>query len=511
MSTLNKISVTIVAKDAARTIGQCLEALTEFDEVVVVLDRSSTDLTAEIVKGYTNVALFHSDFEGFGKIKQYAVSCAGNDWILSIDADEVVSHSLLNRLRALVLDPTHVYAPLRHNHYKGRHIDACGWNHDYPVRLFNRTATSFTNARIHEAVITTGMPVIKLKEAILHYAYTSESELQQKAERYASLYAEENYRRKHTCFIKTALKTSFTFFKDFFLRKGLLYGWDGFTIAWYNALGVYLKYSKLDATNKDLQISLIISTYNRPDALRLVLESICRQHRLPDQVIIADDGSSGETQKVIETFATKLPDMAHVWHEDKGFRLADIRNKAIKAAKHPFISMVDGDMVLHPDFMLTIYRLAIKNTMLQGKRVLLGQKITGQLLQGARSSVGFFSPDILNRWNTISLPSLSSLISRKYNKIKGVKGCSMHFWKEDAERINGFNEAFVGWGREDSEFVCRLLNAGVTRKNIIVGAVAYHLYHNEASREMLLENDRILEQCISNETRWCDFGLQQPI
>ncbi len=507
MSTFKTISVVIIAKNAADTIVKCLDSCVNFLEVIVVIDENSSDQTSKICSQYKNVTIYTSPFLGFGKMKQYAVSLAANDWVLSLDADEVLSPFLLNEIAGMLPEEDKVYAIHRHNFFKGRHIDACGWNKDYPKRLFNKKHTNFSDQEIHETIKLKGMQLVKLQGPLLHYAYQNEKQLEEKAERYALLYAKDKYRKKSASLWMAWYKSVFTFFKDYILRKGIFYGAEGYTISKYNAIGSLLKYKYLDRENKKLKQTLIISTYNRPDALAKVLSSVAMQSRQSDQVIVADDGSNADTSAVVKSFEGKIKNLLHVWHEDNGFRLAAIRNKAIQSATGDFLSLIDGDMVLHPDFLKTIYYLAKKNTYLQGKRVLLNEQMSNELIEGKRDRVHFFTAGIKNRFNTISQLFLSKIISKKYNSIKSVKGCSMHFWKEDAVKINGFNEAFIGWGREDSEFLCRLLNAGIKRKNIILGAVAYHLYHQEALRSQLAANDLVLHECIKYKKKWCKHGL----
>ncbi len=511
MNTISHISIVIIAKNAAATLDKCLSSCSNFSEIVLVLDKDTTDDSLVICKKYQNVKVSAAPFLGFGKMKQYVTSLASNDWVLSLDSDEVLSKACINEIGLLDLNDNTIYAINRHNFYKDKHVDACGWNNDYPKRIFNRNKTNFSDNEIHESVLQKELNLINLKGPILHYAYQNENQLADKAERYGRLYAKENYRAKHSSLLKATYKSAFTFFKDLFLRKGFLYGSLGFMISKYNALGAYLKYKYLAEENKKLNHTLIVSTYNRPDALALVLKSIAEQSIQVDQVIIADDGSTAATKNLITSFETKIKNLQHVWQEDEGFRLAAIRNKALKASTGDFISMIDGDMVLHPDFIKTINKLAFKNQYLQGKRVLLNNETTASFLKSDISKISFFSEGITNRFNTISNLFLSKYLTRKYNSIQAVKGCSMHFWKSDAEKINGFNESFVGWGREDSEFLSRLLNAGITRKNIIFGAVAYHLYHEEASRAMLPENDKILDDCINEKKAWCNNGLNKKI
>ncbi len=507
MHSFQNISVVIIAKNAAATISQCLESCKCFDEVVTVIDETSSDGTLKLCNAYKNVKIHSSPFLGFGKMKQYAASLASNDWVLSLDADETLTPTFLKELKQLYLDENKVYAIHRHNFFKARHIDACGWNNDYPKRLFNKKHTNFSDHEIHESIKSDGMSIVKLQGPLLHYAYENEAQLEEKAQRYALLYAKENDRKKTASYFKAMYKSAFVFIKDFILRKGIFYGLDGYTISKYNAKGAFLKYKYLASQFNTFNHTLVVSTYNRPDALSIVLDSIVNQSRQPSQVIIADDGSGDDTTQLVKSYQGKIKNLLHIWHEDQGFRLAAIRNKAIQATTGEFISLIDGDMVLHPDFIKTIYYLAKKNTYLQGKRVLLNQEASYELINGNKNKIHFFSKGIVNRFNAISNVFLTRYLSKKYNSIKAVKGCSMHFWKEDAFKTNGFNEAFVGWGREDSEFLCRMLNAGITRKNIILGAVAYHLYHDEASRTQLKANDDILQECIDNKKTWCDQGL----
>jgi glycosyltransferase involved in cell wall biosynthesis len=512
---VHPISVILISKNASSTIRACLKSLSDFQEVLLLLDASTTDDTGIIAGEFPNVRVAHSPFLGFGKMKALAQQLAKYDWVFSIDSDEVVPSELSKEIQTLVLsDPTQVYYIHRKNHYQKKHIDACGWNNDVILRLYNRTFTGFTDRRIHESVfLPEGAKKNQLKNSLLHYPYSNVKGLLEKLNHYSELYAEENFRKKKSSTGKALWKGAFTFFKDYILRKGIFYGSEGFLISLCNANGAFYKYYKLKERNEKLRISLIVSTYNRPDALELVLKSVFNQRILPYEIILADDGSKTETRTLIEKFQQQSPvPMKHVWHEDTGFRLAEIRNKAIAAAEGEFISMIDGDMLLHPDFLLILVSLVQKNTYYQGKRVLLTKEKTEQLLEsGQQPRLNFFSSGFKNRFNTISSSFLSPLLTKKKNTINAVKGCSMHFWKEDAIRINGFNQNFVGWGREDSEFVCRLLNKGIKRKNIVFGSVAYHLFHPEASRTMLPENDQILAHAIEAKTTWCENGLNQHL
>ena len=119
--------------------------------------------------------------------------------------------------------------------------------------------------------------------------------------------------------------------------------------------------------------------------------------------------------------------------------------------------------------------------------------------------------DIKNRKNTIHSSFLSKCLSGQTSSLKGIRSCNMGFWKEDVVAVNGFNEEFTGWGREDSEFAVRLFNAGLKRKNIKFNAIGYHLYHPENTRKNLKKNDEILEKSISSKIIKCDNGIDKYI
>lgn len=245
--------------------------------------------------------------------------------------------------------------------------------------------------------------------------------------------------------------------------------------------------------------SLIISTYNWPGALKLVLESALKQTVLPDEILIADDGSTSETKNLVEEFQqkTSLP-IHHIWHQDDGFRLAEIRNKSIKAAASDYIIQIDGDTVLHPDFVKNHLRLAETNTFLSGSRVLLSEEVSKIAEQENLIKFSPFSNGIKNRFNATYLPLLNIFRKPKNEPLEKlifkVRGCNMSFWKKDLLEVNGYNEDIKGWGREDSEIALRLLKKGVGFKKIKNAAIQYHLHHKEAPKNQLAFNDQLLSE-----------------
>jgi len=259
-----------------------------------------------------------------------------------------------------------------------------------------------------------------------------------------------------------------------------------------------------------MHVSLIITTYNRVDALSLVLRSIEGQTISPKEVVIADDGSTEETQKMILDFQKNSSlNIIHSWQKDEGFRAAKSRNKAIAKSSGNYMVLIDGDMVLHPKFIEDHINNAELGYFVQGTRALLTQNATQETLEKINIHFSFFSQGIQNRKNTIYSNFLSRLFSKKKNYLRGIKTCNMAFFKQDCININGFNNSFEGWGREDSEFIVRLLNSGICRKNLRFNAIQFHLWHNESVRVSLEQNDTILKNAIDNGVKWCNGGIDR--
>lgn len=256
--------------------------------------------------------------------------------------------------------------------------------------------------------------------------------------------------------------------------------------------------------------SLIITTYNWKNALELVLLSALNQSILPDEIIIADDGSNTDTKELINKFAqnSQIP-IIHSWQEDNGFRAAMSRNKAIAKASGEYIILTDGDMILHHNFIKDHLCNAKQNCFIQGSRVLLSATKSQSIMSQKKISFHFFEYGIRNRKNMIHSNILSKLFSYQSKTLTGIKTCNMSFFKADCLKVNGFNEDFIGWGREDSEFVVRLLNSGIKRKNIKFNCVAFHLWHNENPRNNLNENDKILQDSIAKKATFCMNGINK--
>ena len=264
-----------------------------------------------------------------------------------------------------------------------------------------------------------------------------------------------------------------------------------------------------------ISVALIISTYNWPQALNQTLRSFANQTILPNEVLIADDGSDERTANLIQEFITSNPtlNIKHVWHEDNGFRLAAIRNKAIRMAQSDYIIQIDGDIIIDKNFIADHLSIKAIGYFVTGSRLLLGKKITEVLLESEKVNIAALRWKGKNFFNTLRIPFLMRLLQNTY-KTKGkhldyVKGCNMAFWKSDLYLVNGYDESFIGWGREDSDICIRLINAGVKKKFIKFCAVQYHLHHPLASRDQFEANDILIEQNKLQQMSFCKHGLIQ--
>jgi glycosyltransferase involved in cell wall biosynthesis len=256
----------------------------------------------------------------------------------------------------------------------------------------------------------------------------------------------------------------------------------------------------------------MVTTYNWEPALDRVLASVAAQHVLPDEVLVADDGSGPATQAVVERWAARLPvPVRHIWHDDLGFRLAAIRNRALAAARGEYVLMIDGDLVLHPEFVRSHADFARRSTYVQGSRVMVGEPTTRRMLAGEQVPLHFFARGIRNRFNAIHFPLLSRFHRGAQGPLQRTRGANLAYWLADARRVNGFNEDMEGWGREDSEFVARLQNAGVERRNFKFGGVTYHLHHKTRSQDAVGANHQIFERVVSERLTWCPNGMNKYV
>jgi glycosyltransferase involved in cell wall biosynthesis len=259
-----------------------------------------------------------------------------------------------------------------------------------------------------------------------------------------------------------------------------------------------------------MRVALVITTYERPDALAAVLASVARQSVSPDEIVIADDGSGEPTRELIGAYAARssVP-VRFVSQPHKGFRLTRLRNLAIAATPMDYLVFVDGDMVLHPDFIADHVRHARRGRFTQGVRVRADTALTGALIADPALRAGFFAGGLggLRRLYLLHSRRLAALTRRAANAFVAIKGCNQAFWRDDLVRVNGFNERIQGWGPEDKELCARLENAGVQRQTLLFGGIAVHLDHPPAARQQLAANLAVYADTRRERKVRCESGL----
>jgi glycosyltransferase involved in cell wall biosynthesis len=245
------ISVTLLAKNSEKFLREVLTSLKDFDEVLIY-DNGSTDRTLEIARTFPNVRIEKGEFLGFGKSHNVASALAKNDWIFSLDTDEVLTEALLQEIQKLQLDPDTVYSIPRENRYRGRVIKGCGWSPDRVYRLYHRKKTAFSEAWVHEKILTEGMKTKSLKHSVIHYSYSDLSDFLKKMNAYSELFAEERKGKVSSSPFKALARGFFAFFKSYFIKRGILDGYPGFVISAYNGHTAFYKYLKLYEKNQDI-------------------------------------------------------------------------------------------------------------------------------------------------------------------------------------------------------------------------------------------------------------------
>ncbi|MDN5055443.1 glycosyltransferase family 2 protein [Aliarcobacter butzleri] len=244
------ISAVVLAKNNQKTIEKTLNALVEFDDVVVY-DNGSTDDTIEIVKKFSNVNLIEGEFKGFGWTKNKAASFAKNDWILVVDSDEVIDKELLKELKEKILDNNCVYKLNFKAFYKDIQIKHCGWNNQKIKRLYNKSVTSYNSNDVHEDIITDNLEIEILRGNVEHYSYQTISEFVIKADRYSSLFAQNNVGKKSSSPAKAFFNGLYSFIKTYFFKQGFRDGYVGLIIAFSHMVTNFYKYIKLYELNNE--------------------------------------------------------------------------------------------------------------------------------------------------------------------------------------------------------------------------------------------------------------------
>lgn len=275
-------------------------------------------------------------------------------------------------------------------------------------------------------------------------------------------------------------------------------------------------------TFNNMLISVIVTTYNRPDALCAVLRALLDQADANFEVIVADDGSAQPTRDAIAAFrglphAGGLKRLIHAWQPDDGFRASAARNLGVFAAKGEYLVFLDGDCVPRPDFVARHRLLAEAGFMVSGSRVLLSETFTRQLLADTpaqavhRRGLSYWLRQRLsgNTNKIVPLLHFPNTGLRHYRAVKWnrIKSCNLAIWRKDYAAVNGFDESFVGWGHEDADIVLRLARHGVRRKGGAFSTEVFHLWHRENTRATESENRKRVEERMQTGVTRADIGL----
>lgn len=242
-----------------------------------------------------------------------------------------------------------------------------------------------------------------------------------------------------------------------------------------------------------MQVSLLITTYNYPGALELVLRSVARQTRVPDEIVICDDGSSVESSAVADSWVRLLP-IRHAWQPDRGFRAARSRNLGIAASGSEYLIFIDGDCLLPPNFVSNHLRLASPEVIVTGGRHLLARSHSRSLLDGSE-----VIETVFKHWKFQSSP-LGFVRDIYATNWKTVRTCNLSLHRDSAEAIGGFDESYTGWGREDSDLVVRLIRRGLKVRSARFAAAVAHLHHPERSRSELSANEKRFYNCLEDSS-----------
>lgn len=267
-----------------------------------------------------------------------------------------------------------------------------------------------------------------------------------------------------------------------------------------------------------MNVSFIISTYNRHDALTCVLNALNNQYDCSFEVVVADDGSIKDTKYAIEKIRERSKYMVtHVWQEDLGFRAAQIRNKAVAKSTGDYLIFLDGDCLVFPDFISNHLSLAEPGYFVRGSRVMLCEQFTKECIEKNINMTELPKLKLLklrlmkkiNRFFPLIQLPLNGLRKRKATDWYGVKTCNLGMWRSDFMAVNGFDERYVGWGHEDADLAVRLIKNGVRRKEGVNAVTVLHLWHALNDRSNLSENVERLQFVQQSETIRAELGVSQ--
>ena len=267
-----------------------------------------------------------------------------------------------------------------------------------------------------------------------------------------------------------------------------------------------------------IKISVIVITYNRLPALECLLSGLRRQTDARFEVIVGDDGSSPPAGDLVDTCRDRFGPtrLEYVYQEDTGFRAAEIRNKCVVHASGDFLVFLDGDCVPRPDFVAGYRQAARAGEYLFGRRVLVNRSLTAAV-EAEQLPIETWTLSRLLRCrlrgeiNSVvkCFVGEGRLARAKHHAWRRLRSCNFGVWRSDFAAVNGFDEAYQGWGYEDSDLTIRLLNHGLHLLPAPAASTVFHLWHDERQREFAGRNWERLDAVMRSERTWAEVGLDR--
>jgi glycosyltransferase involved in cell wall biosynthesis len=465
------ISPVIIVKDASGTIAQTLESLKKFDEVIVY-DTGSVDNTMEIARQYPNVKLCKGNFCGFGKTKNKAALMARNDWIFSIDADEVVSPELMKAIQDLVADESCVYRIKRYNYYRKRRIRFSGWGKEFIIRIYNKTRFQFNDKLVHEYIDAENAGIITLAGELRHFSYSSISEIIRKRNLYSELFASENMGKLKSSPFTALWHATFDFFSTFILKAAIFDGYRGLLIAVSNAHVTFIKYIKLYEANlgNDTRVSLIIwLNENHPNSVKNLLESALNQTIAPDEIIISANQLSAEAMEIITIITSKafIPiRLSYPTHAENRFEPC---NQAIGKATFDYLIFIEGKGILDKNFVHDHVKHARKGYFLQGSNIFANEK---DFINKKQQINGKFSK--LRNWILLKGLFPAFPCGKSDSKNKQFNFFNISFFKDQLFETLETRAGIIDIDKVKADLIKRITKSGLKRKKLRLSGIHYH-------------------------------------
>lgn len=256
-----------------------------------------------------------------------------------------------------------------------------------------------------------------------------------------------------------------------------------------------------------MKIALLIATYNWEEALYMVLQMVEKQTVLPNEILIADDGSTQQTAEVINYWKKRmLIPIKHHWHNDKGFRKTIIMNKAIASSNADYIIQIDGDILIEKNFIKDHIKASRKGFFIKGSRALISEERTKNILKTKVFTTSNEVKYVKNKINATRIPLIAPIFRKDKFKSDNVKGCNFAFWRKDFIAVNGYNNNMDGWGHEDIELAARLTNLGIKQRQLKMVAICFHLHHTFNDRGRESANYKTYLQVVDKKTIQCKNG-----